>query len=152
MSELRNYKIDTPQYDFYKKMHEKVDLEYTLKMKKKYGKYDKCKMTIKKALSMMDDFIDPSDPDLDVPDLDVPFLGVHFTPTADLIPKINIGPTATLALGRENYANFKNIEPISSVFNVMLLAKQYFYNKAINEKRAYISIMSGLIAGFLIFP
>ncbi len=27
-----------------------------------------------------------------------------------------------------------------------------FYNKAINEKRAYISIMSGLIAGFLIFP
>ena len=65
-----------------------------------------------------------------VPDLDVPFLGIHFTPTADLIPKINIGPTATLALGRENYANFKNIEPISSAFNVMLLAKQYFYNKA----------------------
>lgn len=65
-----------------------------------------------------------------VPDLNVPFLGVHFTPTADLTPKINIGPTATLALGRENYANLKNIEPISSAFNIMLLANQYLLNKA----------------------
>ena len=38
-----------------------------LKMRKKYSQYDKCKMSIKKALEMMDDFIDPSDPDLDVP-------------------------------------------------------------------------------------
>ena len=30
MSSLRNYKTDTPQYKFYKEMHEKVDLEYTL--------------------------------------------------------------------------------------------------------------------------
>ena len=67
MSGLRKYEIDTPQYKFYKEMHEKVDLDYTLRMRKKYSKYDKCKMSIKKALSMMDDFIDPSDPDLDVP-------------------------------------------------------------------------------------
>ena len=67
MSELRNYKIDTPQYKFYKEMHEKVDLEYTLKMRKKYSKYDTCKMSSKTALSLMDDFIDPRDPDLDVP-------------------------------------------------------------------------------------
>jgi hypothetical protein len=64
MSDLRNYKIDTPQYNFYKEMHEKVGLEYTMNMRNKYSQYDKCKMTIKKALSMMDDFIDPSDPDL----------------------------------------------------------------------------------------
>jgi hypothetical protein len=48
MGDLRNYKKDTPQYKFYKEMHEKVDLEYTLKMKKKYSKYDNCKMSIKK--------------------------------------------------------------------------------------------------------
>ena len=81
MSSLRNYKTDTPQSLFYKEMHEKVDLEYTLKMRKKYSKYDKCKMTIKKALSMMDDFIDPSDPDLDVPN------SIHAYQTAERIRK-----------------------------------------------------------------
>ena len=64
-----------------------------------------------------------------VPDLNVPFLGVHFTPTADIIPKINIGPTATLALGRENYYSLKNIEPIASTRNMLLLGRQYITNK-----------------------
>ena len=81
MSELRNYKKDTPQYKFYKEMHEKIDLEYTLTMRNKYSKYDKCKMSIKKALSMMDDFIDPSDPDLDVPN------SIHAHQTAERIRK-----------------------------------------------------------------
>ncbi len=64
-----------------------------------------------------------------VPDLNVPFLGVHFTPTADLNPKINVGPTATLAFGRENYSLFREIEPISSALNLFTLTKQYFSNK-----------------------
>ena len=64
-----------------------------------------------------------------VPDLNIPFLGVHFTPTADLKPKINIGPTATLALGRENYSSIKNIELFSSAVNLFLLSKQYLFNK-----------------------
>lgn len=81
MSDLRNYKKDTPQYKFYAEMHKKVDLEYTLKMRKKYSKYDNCKMSIKKALSMMDDFIDPSDPDLDVPN------SIHAYQTAERIRK-----------------------------------------------------------------
>ena len=81
MSELRNYKTDIPQSLFYKEMHEKVDLDYTLKIRKKYSKYDNCKMTIKKALSMMDDFIDPSDPDLDVPN------SIHAYQTAERIRK-----------------------------------------------------------------
>ena len=38
MSELRNYKKDTPQYKFYKEMHEKVDLDHTLRIKQKYIK------------------------------------------------------------------------------------------------------------------
>ncbi len=79
MSDLRNYKKDTPQSLFYAEMHKKVDLDYTLKMRKKYSKYDNCKMTIKKALSMMDDFIDPSDPDLDVPN------SIHAYQTAERI-------------------------------------------------------------------
>ncbi len=65
-----------------------------------------------------------------VPDLNVPFLGVHFTPTADDVPKINVGPTATFAFGRENYNSFKNIEPLRSAINLALLANQYFRNKA----------------------
>ncbi len=66
MSELRIYEKDTPQYNFYKEMHEKQTLEHVLNMKKLYDKNDK-KMSIKTALSKLDDFVDPSDPDLDVP-------------------------------------------------------------------------------------
>ncbi len=60
-----------------------------------------------------------------VPDLNVPFLGVHFTPSADNNPIIYIGPTATPALGRENYRGFNAIEPISTVNNLISLAGQY---------------------------
>lgn len=66
MSELRTYEKNTPQYKFYKEMHEKQTLEHVLNMKKLYDKCDK-KMSIKTALSKLDDFVDPSDPDLDVP-------------------------------------------------------------------------------------
>ena len=64
-----------------------------------------------------------------VPDLNVPFLGVHFTPTADENPTINVGPTATFALGRENYSTFDNLEVFDSSVNLFLLAKQYIFNK-----------------------
>lgn len=61
-----------------------------------------------------------------VPDLNVPFLGVHFTPSADELPTIYIGPTATPALGRENYRGLNSIEPISTASNLLSLAGQYF--------------------------
>ncbi len=64
-----------------------------------------------------------------VPDLNVPFLGVHFTPTADNIPIVNIGPTASFCLGRENYFNYKGIEPIRSSTNLRILIDQYLQNK-----------------------
>ena len=47
-------------------MHRNQTLEYVIKKKQQYSKLNNCKMSIKKALSMMDEFIDPSDPDLDV--------------------------------------------------------------------------------------
>ena len=63
-----------------------------------------------------------------VPDLNVPFLGVHFTPSADEIPTIYIGPTATPALGRENYKALDGIEPLSTLSNLLSLAGQYLQN------------------------
>ena len=63
-----------------------------------------------------------------VPDLNVPFLGVHFTPSADEDPIVNIGPTATPAFGRENYRAFDELEPLSAFSNLFLLANQYINN------------------------
>lgn len=71
-----------------------------------------------------------------VPDLSVPFLGVHFTPSADKIPKISIGPTATFAWGRENYKLANKIEPRMSIANLFILSKQYILNK--NKFRKYV--------------
>ena len=64
-----------------------------------------------------------------VPDLNVPFLGVHVTPSADAIPVVSIGPTATPAFGRENYRGFKGIEPWMAAENIGLLARQYLTNR-----------------------
>jgi L-2-hydroxyglutarate oxidase LhgO len=64
-----------------------------------------------------------------VPDLDIPFLGVHFTPSADTVPVVSIGPTATLAMGRENYKGMEGIEPAMTATNVLTLANQYLRNK-----------------------
>ncbi len=63
-----------------------------------------------------------------VPDLNVPFLGVHFTPSADEDPIVSIGPTATPAFGRENYRAFDDLEPVSALSNLFLLANQYIKN------------------------
>ena len=52
-----------------------------------------------------------------VPDLNVPFLGVHFTPSADIVPTISIGPTATPAFGRENYSGLRSLEPLMAINN-----------------------------------
>ena len=64
-----------------------------------------------------------------VPDLSVPFLGVHFTPSADVSPIVSIGPTATLAFGRENYRGLQAIEPGMAAGNIGVLARQYLTNR-----------------------
>ena len=71
-----------------------------------------------------------------VPDLNLPFLGVHFTPSADHEPLISIGPTATLAFGRENYELIKGLEPIMALSNVSILAQQYI--KDLGNFRHYV--------------
>jgi len=64
-----------------------------------------------------------------VPDLNVPFLGVHFTPSADPIPVVSIGPTATPAWGRENYRGLQALEPAMAAANLTVLARQYLANR-----------------------
>ncbi len=71
-----------------------------------------------------------------VPDLNMPFLGVHLTPSADEIPTINIGPTATFAFGRENYKWLNGIELKMATKNLALLAEQYILNK--NNFQSYV--------------
>ncbi len=78
---LRTYEKDTPQYFLYKEMHEKQTLDLVKEKRNNYGKCDKCKMTIQKALSLLDDFIDPSDPDLDVEN------SIHAYQTAERVRK-----------------------------------------------------------------
>ena len=63
-----------------------------------------------------------------VPDLNLPFLGVHFSPDY-LNNKVSIGPTATLAFGRENYKNIDSIEVGNSIKNITLLMNQYIKDK-----------------------
>ena len=42
---------------------------------------------------------------------------------------VSIGPTATLAFGRENYRGLKAIEPGMAAANIGLLARQYLTNR-----------------------
>ena len=79
--ELRTYEKDTPQYHLYRDMHINQTYDFVKDMREKYGKCDKTKMTIHKALSLLDDFVDPSDPDLDVPN------SIHAYQTAERIRK-----------------------------------------------------------------
>ena len=78
---LRNYEKDTPQYLFYKTMHENQNLDFVKKQYEKYSKLNNSKMSMKDALLLMDTFIDPSDPDVDVPN------SIHAYQTAESIRK-----------------------------------------------------------------
>ena len=81
MTTLRVYEEDTKQCNFYKEMYKHQTLDFVLSMKQKYSKLDNVKMTMNKALSLMDSFVDPSDPDIDEPN------SVHAYQTAERIRK-----------------------------------------------------------------
>ena len=65
-NDFRNYEKDTPQYFLYKEQHEKQTIDFVKQKKEEYSKLNQGKMTIQKALSLLNDFVDPSDPDLDI--------------------------------------------------------------------------------------
>ena len=68
-----------------------------------------------------------------VPDLNMPFLGVHFTPSfakkSNIVEDVFIGPTATLAFGKENYYGFDNLEPLDFINNAFDLSRLFINNK-----------------------
>ncbi len=81
MNTLRQYTENSPQYLFYQEMHQKQSLDYVLQKKKQYSNLNNLSMNIHKSLSLMDTFVDPSDPDLDVPN------SIHAYQTAERIRK-----------------------------------------------------------------
>lgn len=80
MSVLRQYDNSSSHVrEHYKQMRSNQTLDYVLRMKKKYSKHDMTRMTMWKAFDMLDDFIDTSDPDLDLPN------NFHLVQTAEAI-------------------------------------------------------------------
>jgi (S)-2-hydroxyglutarate dehydrogenase len=66
-----------------------------------------------------------------VPDLEVPFLGVHISPSVD--GTVYIGPTATPALGRENYQGLKGAEPSMALKFLGNLTRQAVVDRKIRR-------------------
>jgi (S)-2-hydroxyglutarate dehydrogenase len=62
-----------------------------------------------------------------VPDLEVPFLGAHVTPSIDGVTYL--GPTATPALGRENYKGLKGLDPLMAIDFFRHMATQVIMNE-----------------------
>jgi len=80
-SKLRKYEINTPQYYLYKDMHKNQTVYFVREKKKRYSKLNNCKMNIKDVLLEMNNFIDPSDPDVDSEN------SIHAYQTAERIRK-----------------------------------------------------------------
>ncbi|RMG57871.1 MAG: L-2-hydroxyglutarate oxidase [Deltaproteobacteria bacterium] len=75
-----------------------------------------------------------------VPDISYPFLGVHFT--RSIHGEVYIGPTATPALGRENYGILRGLDseaPSILLTDALLFLKNPAFRRlAIEETRKYI--------------
>ena len=78
---LRTYKENTPQEKLYQDMYTNQFYEYVLLQNKKYSKLNNIKLSIQDALSTMNCFVDPSDPDLNEVNL------IHAYQTAERIRK-----------------------------------------------------------------
>ena len=86
MDKLRTFEDNSSQNLFYREMYKNQTLEFSKKKRLQYNKLNNTirkenMMSIKKALSLLDNFIDPSDPDLDIPN------SVHAYMTAERIRK-----------------------------------------------------------------
>ncbi|WP_452603024.1 NAD(P)/FAD-dependent oxidoreductase [Pontimicrobium sp. MEBiC06410] len=66
-----------------------------------------------------------------VPDLKFPFLGVHYTITSD--NDIKIGPSASPAFWRENYAGFKNFN-LGEFLEILRINAKLFVTNAFNYR------------------
>ena len=82
-SSLRTYEVNTPQYYLYRDMHINQSLNYVIAKKNQYSILNNKQMSMKEALSHLDTFIDPSDPDLDEEN------SIHAYQTAERIRKLH---------------------------------------------------------------
>lgn len=98
MNNLRVYEIDSIQQELYKKMHENQTYDYVINKRKQYSKLKNKKMKIQEALLLMDNFIDPSDPDLDKENI------IHAYQTAERI--------------KEKYPNNKEYQIIGLIHDI----------------------------------
>jgi inositol oxygenase len=78
---LRVYHTMTPQHKLYCDMYQYQTLPYVIKKQAEYTNLNNSEMTINTALTLLDSFIDPSDPDVDVAN------SVHAYQTAERIRK-----------------------------------------------------------------
>tara|TARA_B110001450_G_C17648936_1_gene492446 strand:+ start:511 stop:1284 length:774 start_codon:yes stop_codon:yes gene_type:complete len=66
---LRVFNNDTEEYNLYREMYQNQTLEFVLQKKTEYSPLTKTSMTMNKALQQLNNFVDPSDPDVDVSNL-----------------------------------------------------------------------------------
>ena len=78
---LRNYEEDSKQEKLYREMYKNQTLKYVIDQKKNYEQFGVIKMSMFKALSLLDTFVDSSDPDLYLPN------SIHAFQTAERIRK-----------------------------------------------------------------
>jgi inositol oxygenase len=78
---FRIYELNSKQYNFYKEQHKNQTVDFVKRKLLEYSKLEKDKMSIKMALSNLDKYIDPSDPDLSIPN------SFHAYQTAEFIRK-----------------------------------------------------------------
>ena len=67
-----------------------------------------------------------------VPDLNMPFLGSiysFFAKKSNIVEDVFIGPTATLAFGKENYHGFDNLELLDFINNALDLSRLLLITK-----------------------
>ena len=78
---LRTYEENSKQEEFYKEMYKNQTLQDVIDMKEKYEHLGIIKMTMYKALELLNTYVDSSDPDVDEPNL------IHAFQTAERIRK-----------------------------------------------------------------
>ena len=79
--DFRVFKKKTKQYDLYKQCHINQTVNFVNQKIQQYSNLNNSTMTMNKALELINDFIDPSDPDLDLPN------SIHAYQTAERIRK-----------------------------------------------------------------
>ena len=79
---LRTYNFGTPQYFFYETMHKNQTFDFVTNKIKHYKSGYNAKYYMREVLEMMDEFIDPSDPDIDEPN------SFHAYQTAETIRRV----------------------------------------------------------------